>query len=130
MSHRITGSLNLIYPILAVGGMQRLPRTVGVSVAKELIFAAQVLSGDEGISSCARSFTLIIVLFQGPIAIRMAKLAINQGIEVRLHILQTSLIESVLNSQNICILPIKGGSYDAISSFLFSLECYKLFMNR
>lgn len=33
--------------VLAVGGTQRLPRTVGVSVAKELIFAARVLSGEE-----------------------------------------------------------------------------------
>ncbi len=33
--------------VLAAGGTQRLPRTVGVSVAKELIFAARVLSGDE-----------------------------------------------------------------------------------
>ncbi|XP_042587906.1 methylglutaconyl-CoA hydratase, mitochondrial-like [Cyprinus carpio] len=33
--------------IPGAGGTQRLPRTVGVSVAKELIFAARVLSGDE-----------------------------------------------------------------------------------
>lgn len=32
---------------LSVGGTQRLPRTVGVSVAKELIFAARVLDGEK-----------------------------------------------------------------------------------
>lgn len=37
---------------------------------------------------------LMIVLSQGPIAVRMAKLAINQGIEVRLHIVLTFLIKN------------------------------------
>ncbi|XP_057177892.1 methylglutaconyl-CoA hydratase, mitochondrial isoform X4 [Triplophysa rosa] len=87
--------------IPGAGGTQRLPRTVGVSVAKELIFAARVLDGVEAQSlglvnhaveqnksgdaaylralDLAREFNP-----RGPIAIRMAKLAINQGIEVDL----------------------------------------------
>ncbi|XP_051973692.1 methylglutaconyl-CoA hydratase, mitochondrial isoform X2 [Xyrauchen texanus] len=87
--------------IRVAGGTQRLPRTIGVSVAKELIFAARVLDGME-----AKSFGLVNHAVeqnqsgdaaylraldlarefnpQGPIAIRMAKLAINQGIEVDL----------------------------------------------
>ncbi|XP_016377543.1 methylglutaconyl-CoA hydratase, mitochondrial-like [Sinocyclocheilus rhinocerous] len=87
--------------IPGAGGTQRLPRTVGVSVAKELIFAARVLSGDEakslglvnhaveqnktGDAAYLRALDLAREFIpQGPIAIRMAKLAINQGIEVDL----------------------------------------------
>ncbi|KAM4808737.1 methylglutaconyl-CoA hydratase, mitochondrial [Rhinophrynus dorsalis] len=87
--------------IPGAGGTQRLPRAVGVAVAKELIFAARILDGNEAKSlglvshvveqnekgdaayrravALAQEFTL-----QGPIALRMAKLAINQGIEVDL----------------------------------------------
>ncbi|XP_063313233.1 methylglutaconyl-CoA hydratase, mitochondrial [Pelobates fuscus] len=87
--------------IPGAGGTQRLPRAIGVPLAKELIFSARVLDGNEaktlGLVShvveqndagdaaykraiaLAREFTP-----QGPIALRMAKLAINQGIEVDL----------------------------------------------
>ncbi|XP_045877890.1 methylglutaconyl-CoA hydratase, mitochondrial isoform X5 [Meles meles] len=83
------------------GGTQRLPRAIGVSLAKELIFSARVLDGQEakavGLIShvleqnpegdaayrkaldLAREF-----LPQGPVAVRVAKLAINQGMEVDL----------------------------------------------
>nr|XP_055065138.1 methylglutaconyl-CoA hydratase, mitochondrial isoform X1 [Misgurnus anguillicaudatus] len=87
--------------IPGAGGTQRLPRTVGVSVAKELIFAARVLDGVEakrlGLVNHAveqnesgdAAYLQALYLArefnpQGPIAIRMAKLAINQGIEVDL----------------------------------------------
>ncbi|XP_073730107.1 methylglutaconyl-CoA hydratase, mitochondrial isoform X3 [Misgurnus anguillicaudatus] len=87
--------------IRVAGGTQRLPRTVGVSVAKELIFAARVLDGVEakrlGLVNHAveqnesgdAAYLQALYLArefnpQGPIAIRMAKLAINQGIEVDL----------------------------------------------
>ncbi|XP_040819358.1 methylglutaconyl-CoA hydratase, mitochondrial isoform X2 [Ochotona curzoniae] len=83
------------------GGTQRLPRAIGTSLAKELIFSARVLDGQEakevGLIShvleqnqegdaayrkaldLAREF-----LPQGPVAMRVAKLAINQGMEVDL----------------------------------------------
>ncbi|KAM6159509.1 methylglutaconyl-CoA hydratase, mitochondrial isoform 2-T2 [Erethizon dorsatum] len=84
-----------------IGGTQRLPRAIGMSLAKELIFSARVLDGQEakavGLVShvleqnqegdaayrkaldLAREF-----LPQGPVAMRVAKLAINQGMEVDL----------------------------------------------
>ncbi|XP_078531748.1 methylglutaconyl-CoA hydratase, mitochondrial isoform X1 [Lissotriton helveticus] len=87
--------------IPGAGGTQRLPRAIGVALAKELIFSARVLDGEEAKAvglvshvveqndagdaayrkavSLAREF-----IPQGPVAIRMAKLAINQGIEVDL----------------------------------------------
>ncbi|CAL8276545.1 unnamed protein product [Merluccius merluccius] len=87
--------------IPGAGGTQRLPRCIGVSVAKELIFAARVVDGVEacriglvshsveqnpsGDSAYLRALELAREFNpQGPIAIRMAKLAINQGIEVDL----------------------------------------------
>uniref|UniRef100_A0A3P9BYA9 AU RNA binding protein/enoyl-CoA hydratase n=1 Tax=Maylandia zebra TaxID=106582 RepID=A0A3P9BYA9_9CICH len=82
-------------------GTQRLPRVIGVSLAKELIFAARVVDGtqaqqmglvshsveqnDSGDAAYLRALELAREINpQGPIAIRMAKLAINQGIEVDL----------------------------------------------
>ncbi|NP_001413048.1 methylglutaconyl-CoA hydratase, mitochondrial isoform 11 [Mus musculus] len=87
--------------IFCAGGTQRLPRAIGMSLAKELIFSARVLDGQEakavGLIShvleqnqegdaayrkaldLAREF-----LPQGPVAMRVAKLAINQGMEVDL----------------------------------------------
>ncbi|CAL8322199.1 unnamed protein product [Lota lota] len=87
--------------IPGAGGTQRLPRCIGVSLAKELIFAARVVDGVEacrlglvshsveqnpsGDSAYLRALELAREFNpQGPIAIRMAKLAINQGIEVDL----------------------------------------------
>lgn len=81
------------------GGTQRLPRAIGVPKAKELIFTSRVLDGTQacemgvvnhvveqnkdGTAAYERSLTLAEeILPQGPIALRMAKLAINQGSEV------------------------------------------------
>ncbi|XP_061481804.1 methylglutaconyl-CoA hydratase, mitochondrial isoform X4 [Rhineura floridana] len=83
------------------GGTQRLPRTIGVSLAKELIFSARVVDGEEaksiglishvveqneaGDAAYIRALALAKeFLPQGPVAMRVAKLAINQGMEVDL----------------------------------------------
>ncbi|KAG7221216.1 hypothetical protein INR49_017433 [Caranx melampygus] len=100
-----TAKMGLVEAKLAIipgaGGTQRLPRVIGVSLAKELIFAARVVDGTEAcrlglVSNCVEqnksgdaAYLQALQLAreinpQGPIAIRMAKLAINQGIEVDL----------------------------------------------
>ncbi|XP_033981669.1 methylglutaconyl-CoA hydratase, mitochondrial [Trematomus bernacchii] len=100
-----TAKLGLVETKLAIipgaGGTQRLPRAIGVSLAKELIFAARVVDGAEacrlglanhsveqnkvGDAAYLRALELAREINpQGPIAVRMAKLAINQGIEVDL----------------------------------------------
>lgn len=83
------------------GGTQRLPRVVGPSVAKELIFTSRVMDGwqalekgvvnhcveqnDAGDAAYHRAMELAEeILPNGPIALRMAKAAINRGIEVEL----------------------------------------------
>ncbi|XP_071321665.1 methylglutaconyl-CoA hydratase, mitochondrial isoform X2 [Trachinotus anak] len=100
-----TAKMGLVETKLAIipgaGGTQRLPRVIGVSLAKELIFAARVVDGTEayrlglvsnsveqnksGDAAYLQALQLAREINpQGPIAIRMAKLAINQGIEVDL----------------------------------------------
>uniref|UniRef100_A0A3P9A8B0 AU RNA binding protein/enoyl-CoA hydratase n=1 Tax=Esox lucius TaxID=8010 RepID=A0A3P9A8B0_ESOLU len=85
--------------ISEIGGTQRLPRAIGVALAKELIFSARAIDGTEakrlGLVSHAveqnksgdAAYLRALELARefnpnGPIAIRMAKLAISQGIEV------------------------------------------------
>ncbi|XP_043570077.1 methylglutaconyl-CoA hydratase, mitochondrial isoform X4 [Chiloscyllium plagiosum] len=87
--------------IPGAGGTQRLPRIIGVSLAKELIFSGRVLDGTEakaiglvshvveqneaGDAAYHRALSLAREFIpQGPIAVRLAKLAINRGIEVDL----------------------------------------------
>ncbi|GFO45003.1 methylglutaconyl-coa hydratase, mitochondrial-like [Plakobranchus ocellatus] len=84
------------------GGTQRLPRIVGPSMAKELIFTSRVMDGwqalekgvvnhcveqnDAGDAAYRRAMKLAEeILPNGPIALRMAKAAINRGIEVELE---------------------------------------------
>ncbi|KAI1295398.1 Enoyl-CoA hydratase domain-containing protein 2, mitochondrial [Halotydeus destructor] len=98
-----TAKLGLIETRLAIipgaGGTQRLPRLVGLAKAKELIFCAKVIDGIEaerlGIANIVveqnksrdaaarRSLELAAeIACQGPIALRMAKQAINKGVQV------------------------------------------------
>ncbi|XP_033100486.1 methylglutaconyl-CoA hydratase, mitochondrial-like [Anneissia japonica] len=97
--------LGLVETRLAIipggGGTQRLARLVGSALAKELIFTARVFNGAEaarmGIvnhaveqdesNEAAYKKALDIareIIPQGPIAVQMAKLAINKGMEVDL----------------------------------------------
>ncbi|XP_046744782.1 methylglutaconyl-CoA hydratase, mitochondrial [Diprion similis] len=88
--------------IPGAGGTQRLPRIVGPAVAKELIFTGKILDGEEahqiGIvnhvvpqnmdGDAAYQAALSIareILPNGPIGVRLAKVAISQGVEVPLE---------------------------------------------
>lgn len=83
------------------GGSQRLPRLIGVPMAKELIFTGRVLDGKraheiglvnhvvdqnkDGDAAFNRAVELAEeIAANGPVAVRMAKLAINYGSEVDL----------------------------------------------
>lgn len=81
--------------IPGAGGTQRLPRLVGKSVAKELIFTARKISGRDAfslglINHCVpaggahlKALEIAREINQkGPIAVRMAKRAINEGVEM------------------------------------------------
>ncbi|XP_046692897.1 enoyl-CoA hydratase domain-containing protein 2, mitochondrial isoform X2 [Silurus meridionalis] len=81
------------------GGSQRLPRAVGFAVAKELIFTGRRVGGEQALQlglvnravpqnqsgDAAHKEALSLaqeILPQAPLAVRMAKEAINRGIEV------------------------------------------------
>ncbi|XP_056621297.1 enoyl-CoA hydratase domain-containing protein 2, mitochondrial isoform X2 [Triplophysa dalaica] len=81
------------------GGSQRLPRTVGFAIAKELIFTGRHVGGEQAMElglvnrsvpqnqtgDAAHEEALSLareILPQAPIAVRMAKVAMNLGAEV------------------------------------------------
>ncbi|XP_011314479.1 methylglutaconyl-CoA hydratase, mitochondrial [Fopius arisanus] len=87
--------------IPGAGGTQRLPRIVGTAKAKEMIFAAKILDGDEAEDiglvnravpqnrggDAAYQAALEIareILPNGPVGVKMAKVAITKGIEVQI----------------------------------------------
>ncbi|MBP1771712.1 MAG: hypothetical protein H6P99_875 [Holophagaceae bacterium] len=101
---RVAGAearLGLVETALAIipgaGGTQRLPRLIGASRAKELIFTARRLQAEEagrlGVldrvvpAGQALQSALALareILPNGPVAIRMAKLAVNGGLSMDL----------------------------------------------
>lgn len=98
------------------GGTQRLPRCLGVALAKELIFTGRRLSGaqaqalglvnhavaqnEEGDAAYHRARALAQeILPQAPTAVRLSKVAIDRGIEV--DIASGMAIEGICYAQNI-----------------------------
>nr|KAF6443570.1 enoyl-CoA hydratase domain containing 2 [Molossus molossus] len=98
------------------GGTQRLPRCLGVALAKELIFTGRRLSGmqaqalglvnhavaqnKEGDAAYHRARELAQeILPQAPIAVRLGKVAIDRGMEV--DIASGMAIEGICYAQNI-----------------------------
>lgn len=75
----------------SAGGTQRLPRLIGIPKAKELIFTGEIMNSQKakeyGVVNHAAEDSAIeksieiakSILPQGPVAIRMAKLAIDRG---------------------------------------------------
>jgi len=87
--------------IPGAGGTVRLPRLIGIAKAKELIFTGKILGSvdaatiglvdysvdqnEDGDAAYLKGLELAEqIIGQGPIALRMAKQSINQGIEVEI----------------------------------------------
>lgn len=100
-----TTKMGLVETKLAIipgaGGTQRLPRIVGSAKAKELIFTAAIINGKEGEdiglvnyvvpqnetrdAAYLRSLELAQkIIPNGPVGVKMAKVAISRGVEVDL----------------------------------------------
>ncbi|KAF5923155.1 hypothetical protein HPG69_012244 [Diceros bicornis minor] len=108
--------LALACDLRVAGGTQRLPRCLGVALAKELIFTGRRLSGaqaqvlglvnhavaqnEEGNAAYHRALALAQeILPQAPIAVRLGKVAIDRGMEV--DIASGMAIEGICYAQNI-----------------------------
>ncbi|XP_069685829.1 methylglutaconyl-CoA hydratase, mitochondrial-like [Periplaneta americana] len=98
--------LGLVETKLAIipgaGGTQRLPRLIGPALAKELIFTAKILTGtealqlgvvnhtakqnDDGNAAYLKALEVArAIVPNGPISLRMAKAAINNGLEADIN---------------------------------------------
>lgn len=80
------------------GGTQRLPRLVGTGIARELIFTGRIIDAEEALSiglvnevvphEALRNTCIELaktILSKAPVAVKMAKRAINEGIKVSLE---------------------------------------------
>ncbi|CEF66557.1 Methylglutaconyl-CoA hydratase, mitochondrial [Strongyloides ratti] len=108
--------------IPGAGGTQRLSRIVGPAKAKELILTARIIDGKEGekiglVNCCVPNpddealEMAKQILKTGPIASKLAKLAINEGIEVSLN--QGFTIEQQCYAQ---VIPTKD-RVEALAAF-------------
>ncbi|XP_010258770.1 PREDICTED: probable enoyl-CoA hydratase 2, mitochondrial [Nelumbo nucifera] len=102
--------------IPGAGGTQRLPRLVGKSVAKELIFTSRKIGGKDAmlmglVNYCVPAGEAHLKALEiardinqkGPLAIRMAKRAIDRGIEIELPSgleLEEECYEQLLNTKD------------------------------
>ncbi|WP_100010851.1 enoyl-CoA hydratase [Lentibacillus sediminis] len=99
---RIDAKMGLTETSLAIipgaGGTQRLPRLIGIGQAKRLIFSAKPVDAAEAlrlglVEQLSERETLLeeaiklaeTIAANGPIALRQAKIAINQGMQTDIH---------------------------------------------
>ena len=101
-----SAKLGLVETKLAIipgaGGTQRMPRAVGIAKAKELIFTSAIFDGDEaariglanysvpqneaGDAAYVKALEIAEkILPNGPVGVKMAKIAITRGMEVDLN---------------------------------------------
>ncbi|KAK7888970.1 hypothetical protein WMY93_024530 [Mugilogobius chulae] len=116
------------------GGSQRLPRTIGVTLAKELIFTGRRIDGrtaaeiglvnraveqNEDEDAAYREALSLAreILPQAPIAVRMAKEAINRGVEV-------SHVQIMIIFQNIYHFSLCIPQVDMSSAMAMERMCY------
>ncbi|XP_027336335.1 probable enoyl-CoA hydratase 2, mitochondrial [Abrus precatorius] len=102
--------------IPGAGGTQRLPRLVGKAIAKDIIFTGRKIDGKEALSMGLVNYCVPAdeaypkalavardINQKGPVAIRMAKRAINEGVETDLTsglFLEEDCYDEVLNTKD------------------------------
>ncbi|KAG4930448.1 hypothetical protein AAZX31_17G140900 [Glycine max] len=102
--------------IPGAGGTQRLPRLVGKAIAKDIIFTGRKIDGKEALSlglvnycvPAGEAYSKALAIAhdinqKGPVALRMAKRAINEGVETDLTSaleLEEDCYDQVLNTKD------------------------------